>query len=74
MNNTVNNKQPMCPFCHLLVEPELCDPIGYDFFGTPANVKGIPSCDGCAIVASLADDDGQYLVDMLKAEQAKQPA
>ena len=69
-HETPTPKTPaMGPFCPLLVEEALCDPVGYDFFGQPANVKGIPSCDGCATVARMADDDGQWMIDMLKKDQ-----
>lgn len=73
MNNSQNNEH-MCPFCPLLVEPELCDPIENDFFGKPANIKGIRSCAACAMIAEMTNDSGQLLIDMLKEQQAKQPA
>lgn len=64
----MDQEQKMCPFCHLLVEDELCDPIENNFFGEPANIKGIPSCDGCAIVALMDDDGGAWMVEALKKE------
>lgn len=55
----------MCPFCPLMgIEESLYDPIGNDFFGEPAKVGDIPSCEGCAIVIN-GSDSPEYVASMV---------
>lgn len=54
-----------CPFCPLLVEEELWNPVGYDFFGAPATVEGVACCDDCAAFVHVTGDP-QWLLDQLK--------
>lgn len=62
----------MCPFCPLMVEEALWEPIGVDFFGQPAKIGDIPSCDGCAQVAHMSENGVQDMLDMLKDSQTKE--
>jgi hypothetical protein len=43
-----------CPFCLLFLpdEPELHSPVGNDFFGEPARIGSMPSCEECAIIVN----------------------
>lgn len=58
-----------CPFCPLMVEEELREPIGSDFFGKSAKIGDIPSCDSCAQVAAMSENGVQDMLDMLKNSQ-----
>lgn len=62
----MNTTEQMCPFCPLFVEPELRDTIENGFFGEAANVCGVPSCAGCAIVAQMDDDEGAWMIEAVK--------
>lgn len=49
-----------CPFCSIMLpdDPQMWNLIGADFFGTPAKVGDVPSCDDCAAsCAWLPTDD-----------------
>lgn len=59
------NEQP-CPFCPLLLEgePENHLPIGNDFFGEPAMIGDVRSCEACARVAEMAGIADELLAEL----------
>jgi hypothetical protein len=53
------------------IDEELYDVVGYDFFGEPCSVAGIPSCEGCAYIANECDG-AEEMIASLRERQDQQ--
>jgi hypothetical protein len=68
----MNMNQVMCPFCPLMgIGPEHYLPIGNEFFGVPAQIGGIRSCEACAVYAEIGECADE-LVKELREKQAQE--
>lgn len=67
---TIQKTQQPCPFCPLMgIDPSMYNLVGNDFFGEPAKIGGVPSCDARADVVG---DDVQYAAELVAQVRAQE--